>query len=70
MSKYVTQTFFKTLVRTVNPETKTTLNKLLKSLKHQELESPGTAEFVVAVAPAAVKTDNENKSNKTYLTKK
>ena len=61
--KYVTQTFFKTLVRTVRAKIRMTLKKLFKPLKHQDLDSPITVEFVVTVASAAVKTEEGNKPN-------
>ena len=63
MIKYVTQTFFKTLVWTVCAKVRMTLKKLFKPLKHQGLDSPITVEFVVTVASAAVKTEEGNKSN-------
>lgn len=63
MIKYVTQTFFKTLVRTVCAKIRMTLKKLFKPLKHQDPDNPITAEFVVTVASAAVKTEEGNKSN-------
>lgn len=47
-----------------------TLKKLFTPLKHQDLDSPITVEFVVTVASAAVKTEEGNKPNKTYLVKK
>lgn len=63
MIKYVTQTFFKTLVRTVCAKIRMTLKKLFKPSKHQDPDNPITAEFVVTVASAAVKTEEGNKSN-------
>ena len=63
MIKYVTQTFFKTLVRTVCAKIRMTLKKLFKPLKHQDPDNPITAEFVVTVASAAVKTEEGNKPN-------
>lgn len=61
--KYVTQTFFKTLVWTVCAKIGMTLKKLFTPLKHQDLDSPITVEFVVTVASAAVKTEEGNKPN-------
>ena len=63
MINYVTQTFFKTLVRTVCAKIGMTLKKLFTPLKHQDLDSPITVEFVVTVASAAVKTEEGNKPN-------
>ena len=40
-----------------------TLKKLFKPLKHQDPDNPITAEFVVTVASAAVKTEEGNKPN-------